>query len=61
MSEEALAEGPAIKITPEMVSKAILKRKSGKAVEPSSIIIEMIRDAGDGVIVCSTSLFNHII
>ena len=61
MSEEALVEGPAIKITPEMVYKAILKRKSGKAVEPSGIIIEMIRDAGDGVIVCSTSLFNHII
>ena len=61
MSDVALVEGPAIKITPEMVSKAILKMKSGKAAEPSGIITEMIRDDGDGVIVCSTSLFNHMI
>ena len=31
MSEEAPVEGPAIKITPEMVSKTISKMKSGKA------------------------------
>ena len=61
MSDVALVEGPAIKITPEMVSKAILKMKYGKAAEPSGIITEMIRDDGDGVIVCSTSLFNHMI
>ena len=35
--------------------------KSGKAAGPSGIIIEMIIAAGDGVIVCLTSLFNHII
>ena len=31
MGEETLVEGPAIKITPEMVSKAVSKMKSGKA------------------------------
>ena len=51
MSEEAPVEGPAIKITPEMVSKAISKMKSVKAAGPSGIIIEMIKAAGDGVIV----------
>ena len=35
--------------------------KSGKAAEPSGIIIETIIAAGDGVIACLTSLFNHII
>ena len=61
MCEEATVEGPAIKIAPEMVSKAISKMKSGKAAGPSGIIIEMIKDAGDGVIVCLTSILNHII
>ena len=60
MSEEAPVEGPAIKITPEMVSKTISKMKSGKAAGPSGII-EMIKAAGDGVIVCLTPLFSHII
>ena len=59
MSQEAPAEGAAIKITPEMVSKAINKMKSGKAAGPSGITMEMIKAAGDGVIVCLTSLFNH--
>ena len=61
MSDNAPVEGPAIKITPEMVSKATSKMKSVKAAGPSGIIIEMIKAAGDGVIVCLTSLFNHII
>ena len=61
MSEEAPVEGPAIKIPQEMVSKAISKMKSGKAAGPSGIIKEIIKAAGDGVIVCLTSLFNHII
>ena len=50
MSEEAPVEGPIIKITSEMVSKAISKMKSGKAAGPSGIIIEMIKVAGDGII-----------
>ena len=63
ISEEDLVQGPAIKITSEMVSKAINKMKPGKAAGSSgvSIIIEMIKAAGDGVFVCLTSLFNHII
>ena len=61
MSDKAPVEGPAIKITPEMVSKAISKMKPGKAAGPPGIIVEMIRAAGGGVIVCLTSLFNHII
>ena len=59
MSEEAPVEGTAITITPEMVSKAMMKPR--KAAGPSNIIIEMIKTAGDGVVVCLTSLFNHII
>ena len=50
MSEEASVKGTAFKITPEMVSKAISKMKSGKAAGPLGIIIEMIKAAGDGVI-----------
>ena len=61
MSEEAPVEGPAIKITPEMVSKTISKMKSGKAAGPSGIFIEMIKAAADEVIICLTLLFNHII
>ena len=61
MSEEAPVEGSEIKITSEMVSKAISKMKSGKTAGPSCIITEIIKAAGDGVIVCLTSLFNHII
>ena len=51
MSEEASVEGPEIKITPEIMSKAISKMKYGKAAGPSGIYIEMIKTAGDGVIV----------
>ena len=43
MSQEAPVEGPAINITPEMVSKAISKMKSCKAIRPSGIDIEMIK------------------
>ena len=55
---EAAPVGPAIKITPEMVSKAISEMKSGKAAGLSGIIIEIIKAIGDGVIVFLTSLFN---
>ena len=60
MSQEAPV-GPAIKITSEIVSKAISNMKSDKADGPSVTTIEMIKAARDGVIVCLTSLFNHII
>ena len=42
MSEEAPVEGPAIKITPEMVSKAISKMKSGKASGPSGNVMKIL-------------------
>ena len=63
ISEEDLVQGPAIKIKSEMVSKAINKMKPGKAAGSSgvTIIIEMIKAAGDEVFACLTSLFNHII
>ena len=44
-----------------MVPKAISKMKSGKVAGPSGIIIVMIKAVIDGVTVCLTSLFNHII
>ena len=59
--EKAPVEEPVIKITPELVSEAISKMKSGKAAGPSGSIIEIIKAAGDGVIVCLTLLFNQII
>ena len=51
ISEEVPVEGPAIKITPEMVSKTISKMKPGKPAERSRIITEMINAPGDVVIV----------
>ena len=51
MIEKAPVEGPVIKNTSEMVSKAISKMKSGKATGPSDIIIELIKASGDGIIV----------
>ena len=44
-----------------MVPKAISKMKSGQVAGPSGIIIEMIKAVIDGVTVCLTPLFNHII
>ena len=52
--EKAPVEEPVIKITPELVSEAISKMKSGKAAGPSGSITEIIKAAGDGVIVCLT-------
>ena len=40
-------EGQSIPITIDMVKKAISKMKSGKAVGPSGIVVEMIKAAGD--------------
>ena len=47
LSNELPLEGPPIPITIDMVKKAISKMKSGKAAGPSSIVVEMIRPAGD--------------
>ena len=50
MSEEAPVDRPAIKISPELMSKAISKMKSGKAAEHSGITTEMSKAAEDGVV-----------
>ena len=47
-----LVEGPSIKITTVMVSKAIKKMKSGKAAEPSG---------NNSIIDCMTPFFNQIV
>ena len=52
-------EGPAIKITTEMVSKVNTKTKTGKDAEPSGLGI--VKAAKNGIIDCITSLFNHIV
>ena len=47
LSDESPVEGPPIPITIDMVKKAISQMKAGKAPGPSSIVVEMIRAAGD--------------
>ena len=47
LSDERLLEGPAIPIAIDMVKKAIFKMKFGKAADPSGVVTEIIRAAGD--------------
>ena len=47
LSDQPPLEGPSIPITTDMVKKAISQMKAGKALGPSSIVVEMIRAAGD--------------
>ena len=47
LSQEPLVEGPPIPITIDMVKKAISQMKTGKASDPSGILVEMIRAAGE--------------
>ena len=47
LSNESPVEGPPIPITIDMVKKAISQMKAGKAPDPSGIVVEMIRAAGD--------------
>ena len=46
LSNELPLEGPPIPITIDIMKKAILKMKSGKAAGPSVIVVEMIKAAG---------------
>ena len=46
LSDESPAEGPPIRITIDMVKKAISQMKAGKVLGPSGIVV-MIRAAGD--------------
>ena len=47
LSYQPPAEGPPIPITIDMVKKAISQMKVGKAPDPSGIVVELIRAAGD--------------
>ena len=47
LSYQPPVEGPPIPITIDMVKKAISQMKAGKAPDPSGIVVEMIRTAGD--------------
>ena len=60
-SNKPPVEGPAIKITTEMVYLVIYKMKAGKTAGPSGIIIEMIKSANNEIIDSITSLFNNIV
>ena len=46
-SYQSTVEGPPIPITTDMVKKANSQMKAGKAPDPSGIVVEMIRAAGD--------------
>ena len=52
---------PPLYITEEMVSKAIVKMKNGKAAGPSGIVIEMTRSPLKQIIKSITNLANRII
>ena len=47
LSDELPVEGPPIRVTIDMVKKAIFQMKAGKASGPSGIVVEMIGAAGD--------------
>ena len=47
LSDESPVEGPPIPITIDMVKRAISQMKAGNAPDPSGIVMEMIRAAGD--------------
>ena len=60
LSIEPSAEGPAIKITKDMVTEAVLKMKEGKACVLSGIVIE-IKAGGAAVLDVITDMINLII
>ena len=61
LSTEPSAEGPAIKITKDMVTEAVLKMKEGKACVLSGIVIEIIKAGGAAVLDVITDMINLII
>ena len=61
LSIEPSAEGPAIKITKDMVTEAVLKMKEGKACGLSGIVIEIIKAGGAAVLDVITDMINLII
>ena len=53
--------GPLLDITEEIISKALVKMKTGKAAGQSGIVIEMIRSTGKEIVKSITNLANRII
>ena len=47
LSYQPPVEGPPIPVTIDMVKKAVLQMKAGKAPGPSGIMVELIQVAGD--------------
>jgi len=45
-------QGPAIKITTEMIPKALTKMKKGKAASPSGINAEMLLAGDEDILPC---------
>ena len=58
LSIEPSVEGPAIKITKDMVTEPVLKIKEGKACGPSGAVIEMVKAGGDAMLDVITDLIN---
>lgn len=61
LCEEQPFQGPPIRITNEMVSKALAKMKKGKAAGPSGLNVGMILAGGNDIILAITHLVNCII
>ena len=61
LSIEPSVEGPAIKITNDMVAEAVLTIKEGKTRGPSGIVIEMAKVGGNAMLDVITDLINLII
>ena len=61
LSIEPSVEGPAIKITKDVVAEAVLKMKEGQACGPSGIVIEMVKTEGGAMLDVITDMINLII
>ena len=61
LSIESSVECPAIKITKDMMTEAVMKTKEGKACGPSGIVIEMVKTGGDVMLDVITDMINLII
>ena len=61
LSEEQPLQGPPIRITTEMVSKALTKMKKGHGAGPSGLNVEMILAGGNDIIVATTHLVNCVV
>ena len=60
LCEEQPFQGPPIRITNEMVSKALAKMKKGKAAGPSGLNVGMILAGGNDIILAITHFVNCV-